>query len=1175
MQHALLAIAIALILAIAAALAAPAYVNWNDWRAQVESYATVLAGAPVHIRGTIDATILPTPAFTLRDVAVGDPEAGNGVRVGEVRGVLSLGALLRGMVEAEEFVLSRPAMRLVVETDRPILASLGAAARAAGPVALARFVMERGSLIIDDRATGRVTTVDEISAAGEIRAHDGPVKIEASLRHGGGRWSLKANAGQFKADGNGRVRLTLERADDGALFDADGMLALGGTAPRFEGKLVAAQRKGSGLPWQISTTAKASEQKVAFEGFELTLGADAAPTDLAGQVEFVPERGGRIDGTLTARRIDLDTALGSESVKATPAALLAARDVLALLNELPFRGRIGVSVEALVAGGGSVRELKADLGLRSNALAIERFEAKLPGRGLIKANGTEAGSATFSGDAVLEAEDAAAFMRWAFGGTAAAAFNESGALRVAGQADWTGGRIAVDELDFVLGETKLGGKFMIAPGEGTRRTRIETALTANGADLDLLAPIADWMRTGAEASDLVLGLQGRSLKLFGRPLARIDAAVSRTSEAVAVDRLVVEDFDGLTVRASGRISAPIERPSGKIDFNLVTTRPDGLAVIATELLGDDAGELVRRIAAPGRALKLSGAAVGAGSAAGVEVTANGTLGEMQASLAAHFDLLTESLSEAHVSLDARDPSKLTTLFGLSPGLPSAGGARLEMDFAAPGEAGMPVSARLSVPGTTLSAEGAFRFGEGERIEPRLDLRIEASDLRPAFAAAAQAGGEGPIAAEGTLRLARTAEAFAFEAISLKIGGAQVKGALSASGLDKPVIDGKLAIERLELAGLLGLSLGHARDSPSFWPAVRLNPALLAAAMGMVEFEVARLGLSGALPATAAKFKLKLSAAETAIEDFSGDFAGGKLAGHARFVRGETLAFDGRATLNSFDVARVVAPATGKGEARGRGDLTLTVAGNGATPAALVASLAGQGTIALQGLEIDRADPAAVAIVFNTPEKNEPKDEIGVIAALAPALAKAPLKIGKIEAPVIVAGGVAHTGKARTSVDAAQIVAEASLDLAKLTLDSAVEIEIASPAGLTVRPGAALRWRGPLAAPERGIEAASLATAITLRAMERETKRIEERDRALPPLPPRAQPELPAEPDPVASVPSLTPPDPAAPAISIAPRAAPPLARPRVVDQPRNTLPPLPPPLEIRPAPQIYPPRMDH
>ena len=1173
MQHVLLAIAIALILAIAAALTAPAYINWNDWRAHFESSATALAGVPVRIRGQIEATVLPTPAFTLRDVEIGDPDKGNGVRVGEVHGVLALGALMRGTVEAEEFVLRRPLIRLVVEPDKPVLPAIGVAVRATGLIALARVVVDRGSLVIDDRVAGQIITIDQIAGDGEIRAREGPGKFEVNFQHGGSRWSLRANAGQFKTDGQGRVRLTLERAADGTSLDADGMLALGGPAARFDGKVIAARKKGGGLPWQIATTVKASEQSVALEGFELTLGADAAPTEVAGQLLFVPRRGGRIEGSLSARRIDLDTAMGSESVKETPVAFAAARDVVALLNELPLRGRIGVSVEALIAGGNSVRELKTNLGLRQSALAIEGLEAKLPGRGTIKAAGAQSGRATFAGDAKLEAEDAVAFVRWAFGAAAALAFEEDSALRASGKVDWSDGRIAVDGLDFALGDAKLGGKFSISPGEGGRRTRIETALTANGADLSLLAPVAGWLRTGSEKADLVLGLQGRSLKFLGRPLARIDAAVSRTSEAVAVERFTVEDFDGLTARASGRIAAPIERPSGKIDFNLSTARPDGLAVLANEFLGADAARLVRHVAGTGRALKLSGTAMGAGSAAGVEVTAKGSLGEMDAGLAANFDLLTESLSEANVTLDARDASKLIAIFGLTAGLPSAGQGTLELDFAAPGKGDLPIAGRLSVPGASVSADGSLRLDAEERIEPKLDLRIDAGDLRLPLAAAAQAGGAGAIPAEGTMRFARTADAFAFENISLRVGGAQVKGTLTASGIEKPAIGGKLAIERMELVELLGFSLGRARDAQNFWPAARLGAGPLSAATGAVDFEVATLGLSGPPLATAVKFKLKFGPADMSIEDFTGDFAGGKLAGQARFVRGETLAFDGRATLTSFDLARAAASEPEKSAVRGRGDLTLSVAGNGATPAALVASLAGQGTITLQGLEIDRVDPNAVAAVFDVPEKNEPKDEASVVAVLSPALARAPLKIGKLEAPVIVAGGVARTGKTRTNMGGVQIVAEASIDLAKLTLDSSVDMEAGPSAGLTLRPGATVRWRGPLAAPERRVEAAALATAITLRAMERETQRIEERDRALPPLPQRSQETTGS--NPMASVPSIVPPDPAAPPISVTPRIPLPSSRPREADEPRSALPPLPPPTYIRPVPQVYPPRMDN
>jgi len=641
---------------------------------------------------------------------------------------------------------------------------------------------------------------------------------------------------------------------------------------------------------------------------------------------------------------------------------------------------------------------------------------------------------------------------------------------------------------------------------------------------------------------------------------------------VAVDRLSIEDFDGLTVRANGRIAAPIERPSGKIDFTLSTARADGLAVIAAELFGADAARLARHIAGPGRALNISGTAMGAGSAAGVEVTAKGSLGDIDASLAANFDLLTETLSEAYIALDARESSRLIALLGMNGGLPSAGEATLELDFAAPGKGDLPITVRLSVPGATVNADGTLHLGTENRIEPKLDLRVDASDLRLPLAVAAHSGAADPVPAEGTMRLARTADAFVFENIALRVSGVQVKGLFSASGIDKPVVGGKLAVERMELADLLGFSLGRARDAQNFWPAAQLAAGPLSTATGSVDFDVATLALSGPLPATAAKFKLKVGASDVSIEDFAGEFAGGKLVGQARFGRGDTLAFDGRATLTSFDLARVLAPEPAKSAARGRGDLTLSLAGSGATPMALAASLAGQGTITLQSLEVDRVDPNAVAAVFEVPEKNEPKDEAGVVAVLSPALARAPLKIGKLEAPVIVAGGVARTGKTRTSVGGVQIVAEASIDLAKLIVDSAVELETAPAAGLTIRPGATVRWRGPVTAPERRIEAAALATAITLRAMERETKRIEERDRALPPMPQRSQ-DLTGS-NPIAAVPTISPPDPGAPPISVTPRVPSPSNRPREADLPR-ALPPLPPPTYIRPVPQVYPPRIEN
>ena len=1125
MQHALLGLGIALILAIAAALAAPAYVNWDDWRPTFENQASAIVGAPVRIRGRIEATILPTPAFVLRNVEIGEPEGGTGLRAGEVRGILSLNALMRASVEAEEFVLVRPELRLVMQPGgRPLLPAAGAAATATDLVSFARVAIENGSLVVADRAGEALARFDEISATGEVNGRQGPTRIDATLRQDGSRWRLRASAGRFGDDGTGRVRMTLERAADGVSFDADGSLTLAGITPRFDGKVVAAKRGTLGVPWQVSANAQATEEMVSLESFELTVGADAASAEVGGQVRFAPRRGGPIDGMLTARRIDFDSASGVDGPKTLPAALASARDALAALDGLPFRGRIGVAVESIAAGGNTIREFSAELSLREGLLALERLDARLPGRGVLKAKGSTTGASAFSGDASIEAEDAAGLARWVLGGPGPL---DGESLRASGRVEWANGRVAVERLDLSLGGAKVGGKFAFAPAAGSKRPSIDANLTANALDLDLVAPLLETLRSGRGSVDVALAVDGRELRAFGKSIRKVDAALSRSAEGVAIDRLSIEDFDGLNVRAKGKVLAPAERPSGKIEFDLDAVRAGGLAEIATRAVGSDAGALVRRLLVFGAPLKLTGTVAGAGAAAGVEIAAKGKLSGIDANVDATFDLLSETLSDASVTLEARDFGRIVSLLGFTPGPPSPGDGTLEVNLAKANAGTIPVSARLTVPGATISAEGDVRQNAEGRIEPKFAVRVDGSDLRPLLAAAARAGGEAAVPAEGTALLTRTKDAFALQNIAMNLAGARVRGSVTATRLERPELGGKLSIERMVLANLLGLVLGNAGDDKAFWP-TRLTSAPLAGATGTLEFEVGALEVIDRLTALDAKFKLRLAPNEAALEEISANFAGGKFAGQARFLRGETLGFDGSGKLTSFEVARLLAPGTWRAAARGQGEMTLTLAGNGQAPAALVAGLAGQGTLRLEGLEIDRLDPDAVGAVFIATEAGSPPDEVGVVAALGPALAKGPLKIARVEMPLIVASGVMRTGKILASVGRTQISGLANFDIARLAVDGTVEIEAPAPAGLTARPGATVRWRGPIAGPERGIEAAALATAITLRAMERETKRIEERDRALPPLtPPRSTSPVPSANPVEASIagPSLPPPSP--------------------------------------------------
>ena len=75
MQTTLLTVAIALILALVAALVGPMMVDWGRFRPAIEAEASRLIGAPVRVTGPIEASILPTPSLTLRELEIGPSHA--------------------------------------------------------------------------------------------------------------------------------------------------------------------------------------------------------------------------------------------------------------------------------------------------------------------------------------------------------------------------------------------------------------------------------------------------------------------------------------------------------------------------------------------------------------------------------------------------------------------------------------------------------------------------------------------------------------------------------------------------------------------------------------------------------------------------------------------------------------------------------------------------------------------------------------------------------------------------------------------------------------------------------------------------------------------------------------------------------------------------------------------
>jgi hypothetical protein len=250
------------------------------------------------------------------------------------------------------------------------------------------------------------------------------------------------------------------------------------------------------------------------------------------------------------------------------------------------------------------------------------------------------------------------------------------------------------------------------------------------------------------------------------------------------------------------------------------------------------------------------------------------------------------------------------------------------------------------------------------------------------------------------------------------------------------------------------------------------------------------------------------------------------------VRTSPLVVDGAFSLAAGDIA-LLAPRAG---ARGRANAALQFGAQGNTPAMIAANVAGQGNLAIEGLEIDRLDPEALTKV--APAAGAPPlTETEAAGLLAFGLQRAPLRIAKLETPLLVTSGIARMGRTRKTVGPVDVTTEASLDLSKLDLDAAIGLALVAHEPNAARPEATIHWRGPLAEPKRSIDASALVTALSSRAMDAEMQILQGR--------------------------------PASPTPATGPMDGVPLPKRRPAEIPPPTaaeLPPLPPPVNIGPAP---------
>ena len=138
-------------------------------------------------------------------------------------------------------------------------------------------------MILADAANGAGMTLDRLSFNGEARSLIGPLKGEGVATLGGELYPFRISAGRYTEENGLKLHINVDPVNRPGI-ETDGVLALAGGAPRFEGTLSLARPVGIAAPgensasrtltqaWRISGKIKASAQSALMENLEFQYG---------------------------------------------------------------------------------------------------------------------------------------------------------------------------------------------------------------------------------------------------------------------------------------------------------------------------------------------------------------------------------------------------------------------------------------------------------------------------------------------------------------------------------------------------------------------------------------------------------------------------------------------------------------------------------------------------------------------------------------------------------------------------------------------------------------------------------------------------------------------------------------------------------------------------------------
>lgn len=1205
MQTTLLGLAIAFILALLAALIGPYFVDWNQFKPQFEAEASRVLGAPVRVEGALDARLLPTPTLRLRNVAAGKPNDPGRIAADKLDVEFSLGSLMRGDWRASELTINGLAVNAGLDERGRIIAPSFSGSFNMGGVSIDRLNLT-GKVGLYDTASRTTIALDDISFSGDVRALAGSVRGEGELSYNGERYPFRLSTGQSN-DGNGtRFRFGIEPGARPFSAYLDGVLTFAADAPQFEGALsvvrtasLKSSPQGAVLqtPWKMTANVRAEPSSAKLEQVELAYGSDETAFKLNGVADVRFGASPLLHVVLAARQLDADRLLAKEGATSEPAQIIAGlRDLVRDLPRPPLPVQAEIGVDSITLGGRPIQGVGLDLSATKTEWRIDKFEMRAPGATQVVLSGTAVASG-FNGAISVDSADPDLLATWLQGRNDAVLRGQR-SLRVRGQLNVTADRVALDDMRADLGSGELRGKLgWVKSANGG--SRIETDLTTASLDLDATVALARAAMNaqGGLPSEGSVKLAAATAKWAGQELKPFAANFAFTPKTLTIDTFSAGTPGGM--RASGGGAIDLSDATGKLNISASDVGASQIVALLMPFAPEFANRL-QSLGDTGRAKLALTAALDKGSSGrggarlALDIDGAQIKGNAVISGAPRLDdvraVNVDAMSRDEWSIEAKSFfPKQAALLGLLPlgdALKALSGSEaVQLDLTANGALHAPIKFKATVSGDAIdaSAEGRTEFWpkDGQGLTADAALTIRRANLAQLL--------DQPQAANVSLtsRLALSPQEIVLRDIDSRIGDARVRGRLSFGRGDDPAIDGEIGMDVLDLGAVFAGAIGANGSDP----AAPLGRGLMRGWRGQVTFQALRGVLPGGVELRPVGGVLKTSGDALSFRDLKGKLGGSDVSAEIDARPGiNGLGLDARVQFANADASAL--RYRGLAMPAGRASLQMTLASRGRSASGLSGALSGAGSFTLEKVRIPGLDPAGFDTAIRAGDAGQPTDAARLKTLLEPVLAAGGFTAPSAQVAFVVSDGRLRVGATTLEGEGARAVVSGGYDIAADQVDMRA---LLTSTALPNRPEILVLAHGTPDMPVKTLDLTSLSSWLAVRAIDRETRRLDAIERGeTPPViavpPPTAAPAVkdaaiaptPGTPraDPVPDLPITEIPVPGRD-----PRRAPATAKPKVEPksepksdpktEPRATPGPAPPqaavaPVQTQPAPALPP-----